>query len=693
MRAELLALALLVPGVARAQTAAPDAREGFTLADALRAARQNPSLAAPRSLARAAEADVGAMSRWSNPQLGVSYMRSFGYTTFDPDLGVPQVGVTQLIETAGLPGRRRRAAAAERDAARLEVRRAARSVALSVTTSFVRLAVARQRVAILREATQRTQDLAALVTARVAAGTAPGYERTRAALAVRASQTALGDADADADEARVALDLAVGPSSATLRGEPRVDLADAPPLPSLAEAALASLPGTRVELLVTQARAQAAQARVDVARGEVLPGFQLYGGLLAGQGYGEQGQRQVDFMVGVTVPLPLINNGHDAVRAAEARAVAAREQSEAERFEARLRVEGAWRVAQRRRDNAAEVLRGREDHERLLARDGGGVSRRPGPGAGVDRRRRRRARPAPAGRRGARCRAGGRGVAVGGPGRAAGVHGVDGRVGVEIVIVLLLTLLNGVFSAAEIAVLSVRKTRLAELVAEGSRGARATQWLREQPERFLATVQIGITVLSTTAAAFGGDSLADDLAAWMAPRAPWLGGGAHRLALVLVISLLSYLSIVLGELVPKSLALRNAERLALLLSPLLQGISSVARPLVWLFTASSNALLRLFGDHTSFVEARLSAEELQELVEEAGRTGSLDPGASEIASRAIDFRELTAFDVMVPRESIVSVSRAADLRRSSRTCSRRRRFARLPVYAELPRQHRRATSR
>jgi putative hemolysin len=255
-------------------------------------------------------------------------------------------------------------------------------------------------------------------------------------------------------------------------------------------------------------------------------------------------------------------------------------------------------------------------------------------------------------------------------------------VGVEIVIVLLLTLLNGVFSAAEIAVLSVRKTRLAELVAEGSRGARATQWLREQPERFLATVQIGITVLSTTAAAFGGDSLADDLAAWMAPRAPWLGG-AHRLALVLVISLLSYLSIVLGELVPKSLALRNAERLALLLSPLLRGISSVARPLVWLFTASSNALLRLFGDHTSFVEARLSAEELQELVEEAGRTGSLDPGASEIASRAIDFRELTAFDVMVPRECIVSVSQSTELASLAETLPARR-FARLPVYAEHP---------
>jgi outer membrane protein TolC len=364
MRAEILALALAL-FASRAALAQTVAAEGFTLADALRAARQNPALAPTRSLARAAEADVSAAERWSNPQLGLSYMRSFGYTTFDPEIGVPQVGVTQLIETAGLPGRRRRAAAAERDAARLEVRRATRSVALSVTTRFVRLAVARARVSILSEAAQRTQELAALVTARAVAGTAPGYERTRAGLAVREAQAALGHALGDADEARADLDLVVGPAAVGLRGGPRLDLADAPPLPSL-EHALSSLPGTRFELQVTQARAQAAEARVDVARGEVLPGFQLYGGLLAGQGYGERGQRQVDVMVGVTVPLPVLNNGSDAVRAAEARAAALREQSEAERSEARLRVEGAWRVAQRRRDIAAEVLRGRDEHERLL---------------------------------------------------------------------------------------------------------------------------------------------------------------------------------------------------------------------------------------------------------------------------------------------------------------------------------------
>ena len=253
----------------------------------------------------------------------------------------------------------------------------------------------------------------------------------------------------------------------------------------------------------------------------------------------------------------------------------------------------------------------------------------------------------------------------------------------ELLIVVVLMVLNGVFASAEIAILSVRKTRVAELVDEGARGARAVLWLRKQPERFLATVQIGITVVGTTAAAFGGDSLAHDFSTWLALHAPWLGQEAHRVAFVLVIALVSFLEIVVGELVPKSLALRNAERLSVALGPMLRAMATLVKPLVWLFTSASNAILRLFGDHTSFSEARLSPEEIQELVEEAGRTGSIDTNTSEIASRAIDFRELTAGDVMVPREDIVSLPRDAD-REALRRALSRRRYARLPVYEGNP---------
>lgn len=216
-------------------------------------------------------------------------------------------------------------------------------------------------------------------------------------------------------------------------------------------------------------------------------------------------------------------------------------------------------------------------------------------------------------------------------------------------------LANGVFAGAEIALLSVRKTRVRELVDAGSHRARAIQALRDQPERFLATVQIGITVVGATAAAFGGASLARRLAAVL--REMGLGRSAEEISLALTVGLISYLSLVLGELVPKSLALRSAEGYSLLLARPLLGLSWLARPLVWFMTASSNLVLKLFGDRTTFSEARLSPDELQQLVEEAAKQGSLDPRAGEIASRAFDFGELTVADVMVPRSQIVALKR------------------------------------
>ena len=253
----------------------------------------------------------------------------------------------------------------------------------------------------------------------------------------------------------------------------------------------------------------------------------------------------------------------------------------------------------------------------------------------------------------------------------------------EVLLVLALMVLNGVFSAAEIATLSVRKTRIAELVEAGSGGAKAVQWLRAQPERFLATVQVGITVVGTTAAAFGGDRLAEHFATWLNARAPALGAHTHTVALVLVIAMVSFLEIVVGELVPKSIALRSAEPVAMTLAPALRAMATVARPLVWVLTLASNVVLRLFGDKTSFSESRLSPDELQELVEEAGRVGSIDQGTSEIASRAIDFRELTVADVMVSRDAIVSVSRDATRQEVARLFAGRR-FARMPVYEGDP---------
>ena len=248
----------------------------------------------------------------------------------------------------------------------------------------------------------------------------------------------------------------------------------------------------------------------------------------------------------------------------------------------------------------------------------------------------------------------------------------------ELVVILVLVLANGVFSGAEIALLSVRKTRIAELVETGSRAARAVLHLRDNPERLLATVQIGITVVSSTAAAFGGASIAQRFVpllaeAGLAPRT------AERVAFGAVVGLVSYLSLVLGELVPKSLALRAAEPYSLLIGRPLNLLSRVMRPVEWLLTASSNLVLRVFGDKTSFTESRLSADELQQMVEEAAEQGSVHPRTGDIASRAFELADLSVADVMVPRRKVVGLERGAPPQEVKRVLLEAK-HSRLPVY-------------
>ena len=230
----------------------------------------------------------------------------------------------------------------------------------------------------------------------------------------------------------------------------------------------------------------------------------------------------------------------------------------------------------------------------------------------------------------------------------------------EVAMVLTLIVANGFFAGAEIAVVTVRRSRLQQLAGEGNRAATAVIALRNRPERFLATVQIGITLVSATAAAFGGASIAQRFEPVLVDAGLDMSV-AEPLALGVVVVVVSYLSIVLGELVPKSLALRGAERYALAIGRIMLGLSYLAKPFVWLLTASSNLILKPFGDHTNFSEARVSAEELQQMMEEATTAGELDSRTGEMASRAIDFGDLAVADVMVPWNRVRSVAVNAPL--------------------------------
>lgn len=223
----------------------------------------------------------------------------------------------------------------------------------------------------------------------------------------------------------------------------------------------------------------------------------------------------------------------------------------------------------------------------------------------------------------------------------------------ELLIVFALILANGIFAGAEIAVLNVRKGHIQERASAGDRRALAVQQLRENPERFLATVQIGITAVSAAAAAFGGARIAADLTPVLTNLG--LGSYADEVAFGLVIIVITFLSLIIGELVPKSLALRYSERYAFLIGPPFAKLARITAPVVWFLTACSNVVLRIFGDRTSFTEARVSREEVKQVVEEAAAAGSVDVQASEIASRALELPEVSVAEVMVTRDRIVSL--------------------------------------
>ncbi len=226
----------------------------------------------------------------------------------------------------------------------------------------------------------------------------------------------------------------------------------------------------------------------------------------------------------------------------------------------------------------------------------------------------------------------------------------------ELLVVLALIAANGLFAGAELAILTAANGVVGQRAEAKDRRALAVLKLREQPERFLATVQIGITVVSAAAAAFGGASIAASLAPALEGT---FGESAHEVAMVIVIASVSFFTLIIGELVPKSLALRYANGYAFMIGRPLWMLSRIMRPLVWLLTGCSNVVLSFFGDKTSFTESRVSRDELRELVKEAAKVGAVDQKGSEIAARALEFGDVTVAEVMVRRKLVVAVAQDA----------------------------------
>ena len=206
---------------------------------------------------------------------------------------------------------------------------------------------------------------------------------------------------------------------------------------------------------------------------------------------------------------------------------------------------------------------------------------------------------------------------------------------VPLIIILLLILANGFFVAAEIAIISAHKGRLEQLAQEGSHGARLALDMAQEPNRFLPTVQFGITLVNTFVAVFGGEELADPLAQQL-KQVPldFIAGHAHGISLAILVVGITFLSLILGELVPKQLALRQAERLAQFVAPILNWISMIARPFVWIMARTSDFVLRILRAHKSS-EPSVSVDDIEHLIETGTQEGVLESVQQRVAVEAL----------------------------------------------------------
>ncbi len=249
-------------------------------------------------------------------------------------------------------------------------------------------------------------------------------------------------------------------------------------------------------------------------------------------------------------------------------------------------------------------------------------------------------------------------------------------------LILVLLIANGFFAGAEISIVSVRRSRIDQLIEEGCPAAKVVGRLKDDSDRFLATVQIGMTVVSSLASAVGGASAIEFLKPYFQQsEIAFLHEWGEFLALSLIVIIISYLSLVLGELVPKTLALRYPERIACAVARPLDFFSRSFSLVVKILTASSNALLFLTGSNARSTEALISEEEVKYMIREGAEKGVFDDTEKEFIHSVFDFADTSVREIMTPRTEIHALEAntpCADALREMIANG----FSRMPVYEE-----------
>ena len=231
-----------------------------------------------------------------------------------------------------------------------------------------------------------------------------------------------------------------------------------------------------------------------------------------------------------------------------------------------------------------------------------------------------------------------------------------------ILLQVVLIALNAVFACAEIAVISINDNKLARMAAQGDKRAVRLARLTSQPARFLATIQVAITLSGFLGSAFAADNFSDILVQWLLDLgAPIPAETLNSLAVILITLILSYFTLVFGELVPKRVAMRKAEPLALAMSALIHAISVIAAPIVWFLTASTNTILRLIGIDPNAEDEEVSEEEIRMMVDAGSEKGTIDSDERNFIQNVFEFDDLTVGEIATHRMDVTFLSLKDDM--------------------------------
>ena len=220
----------------------------------------------------------------------------------------------------------------------------------------------------------------------------------------------------------------------------------------------------------------------------------------------------------------------------------------------------------------------------------------------------------------------------------------------EIVIIFILLAVNGLLAMSEIAFVSSKKFKLESKAKKGSEGAKKALILLKEPEKFLSAVQVGITLIGILAGAYGGYAMAEDLSPIIA-QINYLEKYANEISIGIIVTFITYLSLIIGELVPKTIALNNPERITVLTATFMYYLAKAFAPIVWFLSFSTKLLLVLTGIKKN-LEPPVSEEELKSLLESGTQHGTFEKEESEMIKKIFSFNDKKVTEIMIPRVSI-----------------------------------------